>query len=680
MEPHRNRLASESSAYLLQHASNPVDWYPWGPEALDLARRLDRPILLSIGYSACHWCHVMERESFENADIARLMNQHFVCIKVDREERPDIDHLYMKALQAMTGRGGWPMTMFLTPDGRPFYAGTYFPPEDRSGMAGFPRVLLGVSRTWAEKRDEVGESADRVVSFLSDARTEPAQGMLDEAALEQVAGSLASFLDAEHGGFGRAPKFPGTMALSLMMEAELTRPDPVRRDLVRLALDQMAAGGIRDHLGGGFHRYSVDRVWLVPHFEKMLYDQALLATLYLDAAKHFVEPGYAVVAGEILDYVQREMTDERGGFYSAQDADSEGEEGRFFVWTPAEIAKVLGPEDARVFCEAYGVTEAGNFEGRNILHLPVGRSLPEDSQAAQFRRWRQRLLEARSRRVPPATDRKIVADWNGLVISAMARAGRELGRPDFVDAAERAASFVVSAMTDEAGLMHVHAGGSSRVPAFLDDYAMFGRACLDLFGIRPRPALFRTATSCADRLLSGFANEDGGFWFTGSGGETLVARTCDLHDGAVPAGNSVAAELLLRLWALTGEERYRDAGQRVLDRFLDEGLRNPYGSAHLLSVAERSRRGWRIVAIAGKDESGERLSEAARAVYDPATTVIVFDPDEEGLPSALRGKPAAAVGARAYVCEAATCSAPVERPDELVALLNIHASGVGATA
>lgn len=669
MEPHRNRLASESSAYLLQHASNPVDWYPWGDEALDLARRLDRPILLSIGYSACHWCHVMERESFENPEIARLMNEHFVCIKVDREERPDVDHVYMKALQGMTGRGGWPMTMFLTPDGRPFYAGTYFPPEDRGGMPGLPRVLLGVSRTWADKRDEVGESADRVVAFLSGDRAETGPAVFDESALEQASSTLASFMDAEHGGFGRAPKFPGTMALSLLMESELSRPDPGRRALVQLTLDRMAAGGIRDHLGGGFHRYSVDRVWLVPHFEKMLYDQALLATLYLDAGRFFRERRYASVAEEILDYVVREMTDEGGGFFSAQDADSEGEEGKFFVWTPEEIAGVLGSERAEAFCEAYGVTAAGNFEGRTILHLPVSRPLPDDLLGAGLKRSREQLLDARSRRVPPATDRKIVADWNGLMISAMARGGRALGRRDFVAAAERAAAFVGSAMIDESGLKHVHAGGSSRVPGFLDDHAFFGRACLDVFEVRPQPGLLRTAVWCADRLLAEFAGEDGGFWFTGSRGENLVARTCDLHDGAVPAGNSVAAELMLRLWSLTGEERYRRAGQGVVDRFLADALRNPYGSAHLLAVAERSRRGWRTVAVVGEPDARERLSDAARDVYDPASTVIAFDSDEDWLPAALRGKAAPPAGARAYVCEAATCSAPVGEPAELVRLL-----------
>jgi len=681
--PHRNRLASESSAYLLQHASNPVDWYPWGDEALQLARRLDRPILLSIGYSACHWCHVMERESFENPEIASLMNANFVCIKVDREERPDIDHLYMKALQGMTGRGGWPMTMFLTPDARPFYAGTYFPPEDRGGMAGFPRVLTGVSRTWAEKPDEVADSAGRVVAFLASEVDSGSQvGALDEGSLREATASLTSAMDAEHGGFGRAPKFPGTMALILLMEAEISSTDPNRHELVRRSLDRMAAGGIRDHLGGGFHRYSVDRVWLVPHFEKMLYDQALLAGLYLEASRCFRDEAYATVAAEILDYVVREMTSADGGFFSAQDADSEGEEGKFFVWTAAEIRDVLGLERAARFCEAYRVGEAGNFEGQSILHRsPLDGDLSrtvgiEDAQLeAELAADRSLLLRHRGRRVAPATDRKIVVDWNGLMISAMARGGQLLERGDLVDVAARAVTFIRSSLMDSSGLKHVHAGEVSRVPAFLDDYACFGRACLDLFAVSPRKEFLATAMECADRLLEDFLDtKAGGFYFTGARSETLVARTCDLHDGAVPAGNSVAAELLLRLWSLTGEERYRGAGQRVLDRFLGDSLRNPYGGSHLIAVAERARRGWRTVVVVGEREARDRLSAAAVAIFDPGCTVVAVDELEaDWWPAAVRGKKAPPQGAWAYVCEGSTCSLPLATPEQVRDSLRTHA-------
>jgi uncharacterized protein YyaL (SSP411 family) len=676
--PHRNRLAAESSAYLLQHAGNPVDWYPWGDEALELARRTNRPILLSIGYSACHWCHVMERECFENEAIAALMNEHFVCIKVDREERPDVDHLYMKALQGMTGRGGWPMTMFLTPDARPFYAGTYFPPEDRSGMPGFPRVLEGVARTWAEQPDDAKKAAARVVAFVADRGEGGKAGRaLSRDELLEAAGSLTSAMDPVHGGFGRAPKFPGTMALSLLMQAELESPDDSRRTLVRLSLDRMAAGGIRDHLGGGFHRYSVDQVWLVPHFEKMLYDQALLAGLYTEAARFFGAAAYRDVAVEILEYVLREMTSPEGGFYSAQDADSEGEEGKFFVWTRAEMDEVLGARRGRAFAEAYGVTDTGNFEGRTILHLLEDAPRPD---AAELAAMRKELLEHRSRRVAPATDRKIVLDWNGLLITAMARAGVAFARPDFVDAAERAAAFCRSRGSDSGGLTHVHPAGSTRVPAFLDDYAFLGRSCLDLLEARPKAVHFEGAVWCADRLLEGFLDaERGGFYFTEARGETLVARTCDLHDGAVPAGNSIAAELMLRLWALTGEERYRRAGQGVLDRFLGDALRLPYGGAHLLGVADRLRRALRTAVIVGEPAARERLSAMAREVYDPSLTVVSLEKGSESWqPEAFHGKDAPAVGAAAYVCEGSTCSLPISGEENLVRVLRERATGAAS--
>jgi len=674
----RNRLASESSTYLIQHAGNPVDWFPWGDEALGLARSLDRPILLSIGYSACHWCHVMERESFENRDIARLMNDHFVCIKVDREERPDLDQLYMKALQGMTGRGGWPMTMFLTPDARPFFAGTYFPPEDRNGMPGFPRVLLGVSKAWAEKRADVIDSAGRMVDFLAgDSSPDPGGESLAATAFVEATETLVAFLDTEHGGFGRAPKFPGTMAISLLMQEGTASGEKRVLDLVRLSLDRMAAGGIRDHLGGGFHRYSVDREWIVPHFEKMLYDQALFATLYLDASKAFRDPGYAKVAEEIFDYVVREMTSPEGGFYSAQDADSEDEEGKFFVWTREEIVAELGAERGARFCQVYGVTEHGNFEGRTILHLaraPAGQVEESPGEArgseAELAASRKALYRRRLTRVAPGTDRKIVTDWNALMISAMARAGRVLDREDIVDAAERAARFLCSTLFQDSGLRHVYAAGEARIPAFLDDYAFLGRASLDLFVVRPCAEHLETARLCCDRLLEEFLDEErGGFHFTGSRGESLIARTSDLNDGATPAGNSVAAELLLRMWSLTGEDVFRRAGEAVLDRFLAGAMKNPHGTSHLIAVAERYRGGQRTVVVVGEAAARNRLSRVAEDEYDPGCTVIAVDAEMPWHPSALRGKSEPSRGALAYVCEATSCSAPVADEHELRALL-----------
>jgi len=493
-------------------------------------------------------------------------------------------------------------------------------------------------------------------------------------------------MDREHGGFGREPKFPGSMALSLVMEAGagIEGAD----GLVRLSLDRMAAGGVRDHLGGGFHRYSVDRVWLVPHFEKMLYDQALMAVLYAEASKCFSEPAYAEVAAQVLDYVVHEMTSPDGGFFSAQDADTEGEEGKSFVWKPEEVAEVLGPEHAPLFCAAYDVAAVGNFEGASILRrirsaekLAREHGVAEALVEARLAEGRQLLLQRRRRRPAPATDRKILTDWNGLMISAMAVVGCQLGREDLVDGAERALEFLRREVLLPSGLRHVHASGVAKVPAFLDDYAFFGRASLDVLAVRPRAEYLATARWCADRLLAEFRDEGaGGFHFTAGSSERLVARSSDLHDGAVPAGNSVAAELMLRLWSLTGDEGYREAGEAVIARFGGEALRHPYGSSHLLAVANRHRRGLTTVMITGETEAGAALSAAAREAYRPGAMVIrLGTPEEEWWPSAFRGKPVPAEGARAYVCEGVTCGLPENEAKRLRATLHRGRRGITAT-
>jgi len=676
---HRNRLADEPSLYLRQHGSNPVDWYPWGEEALARARDRDQPILLSIGYSACHWCHVMERESFENEQIARQMNELFVCIKVDREERPDLDHLYMKAVQGMTGHGGWPMTVFLTPDGKPFYAGTYFPPEDRGGMPGLPRVLAGVAAAYRERREEVTASADRVAGFLRRELAPAAAAAITAEAIAGAAESLVAVMDADHGGFGQAPKFPGSMALTLLMDADASVSSTRRRDLLRLSLDRMADGGIHDHLGGGFHRYSVDRQWLVPHFEKMLYDQALLARMYADASAFFHDSSYGAVAAGILDYVLREMTSPEGGFYATQDADSEGVEGKFFVWSRDEIVDVVGAEDATLFCRVYGVTERGNFEGENILHRAVTsrqliQELGPDAAAAEatLTRCRKLLFDRRATRVAPGRDEKIVSDWNGLMISAMAAAGQRLQRPDFVQAALAAIDFVRQHLLDGGRLRHVHAQGQAKVDGFLDDYAFFGRGCLDAFAAAGRPQDLQSAQMCADVLLERFEDpQHGGFYFTAGDGEPLVARTRDLTDGAIPAGNSVAAELLLRLWELTGTEAFRRSGQAVIDAFAADALRNPYGAAHLLCIADRHRQGWISAVVVGDPAGRAPLQRCAVEDYLPALTVICLDDDadQSELPPALRDKRPISGRPTVYVCRGTSCSPPAHDPVELVALL-----------
>ncbi|MFT4570956.1 MAG: hypothetical protein ACI8TX_001559 [Hyphomicrobiaceae bacterium] len=675
----QNRLASQTSLYLQQHASNPVDWYPWGEEALERSRVEDKAILISVGYSACHWCHVMERECFENEKIAALMNDLFVCVKVDREERPDLDGLYMKALQAMTGRGGWPMTVFLSPDGRPFYAGTYFPPEDRGNMPGFGRVLLGVARAWREDRDKVLESADRVVEFLRADRETGDPTQLSKSGFLNAARGLRESMDSEWGGFGSAPKFPGSMCLDLLLAADPLEPDNNDTALVRTALDRMAWGGVYDHLGGGFHRYSVDRFWLVPHFEKMLYDQALLAPLYAQAWKRFREPLYREIALGVLEYVDREMTSPQGGYFSTQDADSEGVEGKFFVWNLSEVRQVIDDADADLFCAVYGVTEQGNFEGKTILNRVLGIDeaakrfgLEPDDVRDRLQKARGELFSHRSSRIAPGRDEKILADWNGLMIGAMATVGRLFGRGDLVKSAAKALDYLREEQMAGGRLIHSVADRKGGVGGFLDDYAFVGRGAVECFLSLGRPQDLQLAKTCADALLERFADQErGGFWFTADDAESLLTRSRDLYDGAIPSGNSVAAELLLRLWQLTGEDRYRIPGERTVDAFLSEALANPHGSAHLVGVAERHRRGYISVVVVGEGP----LVQAA--LENPAPEVSVLQVLEGGgqVPLELvRSKVTVEGSPAAYVCRGTICEAPVTDVEDLRGLLETRPS------
>jgi uncharacterized protein YyaL (SSP411 family) len=642
---HRNRLADEPSLYLRQHATNPVDWYPWGPEALERAR-------------------------LENEAIARLMNDLFVCIKVDREERPDVDAVYMKALQAMTGRGGWPMTVFLTPETRPYYAGTYFPPEDRQGMPGFARVLVGAAEAWRDRREDVETSAARVVEFLG--RGRQATGSLpalDEEKALAAAAVLEAQMDAHYGGFGDQPKFPATSCLSYLLGVNRAHPGARRQELLRTALDAMAAGGIRDHLGGGFHRYSVDRQWLVPHFEKMLYDQAQMVALYVEAWRALGEPGYRDVALEVLDYVAREMTDASGGFYSAQDADSEGVEGRYFLWSASEIRRALSREQAEAFEAIYGVTESGNFEGACILHLAMtteraARLLDCSSEELGLRlaTGRRALLELRERRVRPATDQKILADWNGLMIGAAAAAGHAFGRDDIVAMAERAVDFAERKLWSQERLFHVWTGSEARVPAFLDDYAFLGRGALETFHATGRTRYLKFARRLADRILEAFVDQDGGgFYFSSVDGEPMLARTSELHDGAVPSGNAVAVELLLRLHCVTGEQRYAEAGRGAMAALLPEALAGVHGGAHLLTIAHRVSLGLVVaVAVAGEDVVGLRdLERRVLSLHAPELALLAPADDEDLRPPVAEGKRAVDGRATLYLCRDNTCEPPI---------------------
>ena len=675
-----NRLAEETSPYLLQHADNPVDWYPWGEEALERARREGKPILLSIGYAACHWCHVMERESFEDRATADLMNDNFVSIKVDREERPDIDAIYMDAVQAMTGHGGWPLTAFLTPDGKPFYAGTYFPDEDRHGMPAFRKVLTAITDTWTNRRDEVEEQSSRVVDVIARASSigQSRETLTDEL-LSSASRALRAAFDMNWGGFGGAPKFPQPMALDFLLRRHL-RGDPDALDLVRITIDRMAAGGIHDQLAGGFHRYSTDARWLVPHFEKMLYDNALLARLYVRAWLVAGDDHYRRIASSTAEYLLREMQHPDGGFFSSQDADSEGVEGKFFVWSWDELVAVGGDAVAT----AFGATPTGNWEGTNVLWFPrpidaVAQELEIDP--AELKRNVElaagALLEIRERRVRPGTDDKVLAAWNGLAISALAEAGRAFGEPRFVDAAVRAAEFVLEKMRDHDGrLLRSWRDGRRGRPGYADDYALMADACLTLYETTFDLRWFMEARSLADELIRLFHDaERGGFFQTGSDAEDLVIRPKELYDNAVPSGNSAAADVLQRLTHLTGEPEYERAGVSAL-RLVRDGIAGaPLGFGHALGALDLYLDTVREVAVIGDPGSPETRSLAAEVTsrrYVPNHVLAVADARDDRSREAvalLLERPQIDGRPTAYVCERFTCKLPVTEPEELAAQL-----------
>lgn len=567
-----NHLANETSPYLLQHINNPVDWYPWGKEALELAKKQNKPIFLSIGYSACHWCHVMEHESFENEEIAKALNEKFVCIKVDREERPDLDQIYMNSVQMMTGRGGWPMSVFLTPDLKPFFAGTYFPPKRSRGMAGFDEVIAGVSNAWETNREAVLDTSNKLTEELGKLGNQGGGELSDEL----IAGAVAQYrqmFDSTYGGFGSAPKFPAPMGLQLLLRYWHRKRDRQALKMVTVTLDRMAAGGIYDHLGGGFARYSVDAQWLVPHFEKMLYDNSQLAATYVEAYQATGNEDYARVVRETIDYTLRDMTDADGGFYSTEDADSEGVEGKFYVWKPDELREILGDEAARTFGRVYDVTDEGNFEHANILNLPktleqhaktLGRELNDlEKELADSR---AKLFAAREKRIHPGKDDKVIVAWNGLMIDAMARAGAVLGEPRYIAAAEKAASFLLTTLRREDGrLLHTWRNGQAKLDAYLDDYANLAHGLVSLYEATFDGEHLEQAIALMQFVLDHFAdNKDGGFYYTADDHEELIVRNKDFYDNAVPSGNAMAATVLVRLGKLTGEQTYLDAAQRAM--------------------------------------------------------------------------------------------------------------------
>ncbi len=661
-----NRLAQETSPYLLQHRENPVDWYPWGEEALARAREQDRPILLSVGYSACHWCHVMERESFEDAETAAYMNEHFVNVKVDREERPDVDAIYMEAVQAISGHGGWPMTVFLDPEGVPFHAGTYFPPDESRGMPSFRMVMEAVVDAFERKREEIRERAGATRARLGAiGMLEPSPEPPEAAQLEAAVARLRSAADMERGGFGSAPKFPPASALELL----LARGE---RAIVERSLDAMAAGGIYDQLGGGFARYSVDANWLVPHFEKMLYDNALLARAYLHGWQALGHERYRRVCAETLDWMLREMRGPEGGFFSALDADSEGEEGRFYVWTPAQIREVLGA-GAEAMIEYYGVSERGNFEGANILHLPGGPgrfSVPGGRQSAPpgLDEARRALHEARAKRIWPGLDDKRLAAWNALAIGALAEAGAVLGREDYLDAARQCAEFVLAEMRDEEGrLLRTYKGGEARLNAYLEDHAFLLEALLTLYESSLEARWFERARALADEMIDRFGDpERGGFFSTSRDHEELIARRKEIGDHPIPSGNSAAALGLLRLAALTGEREYQRQAEDVFALFAKTAVQHPESFAHLLRALDFHLSPTKEVALIGSDVS--ELAAAVRSAFRPHL-VQAAGPEGSVEPALLRERPAVDGRPSAYVCEGFTCQAPVTDPKELTGLL-----------
>jgi len=657
-----NRLAQETSPYLREHANNPVDWYPWGPEALARARRENKPILLSIGYSACHWCHVMARESFEDSEIAALINRDFVAIKVDREERPDLDQVYMRAVQAMTGSGGWPMTAFLLPDATPFFAGTYFPPSDRFGMPSFRRVLAAVTDAFSNRIGEVEATATQVREYLQRPAVPLAAGSLTPALLDEASTRLARDHDPTHGGFGSAPKFPQPMLVDFLLRSHRRTGDPSVLAMAQQTLQAMAAGGMYDQLGGGFHRYSVDERWLVPHFEKMLYDNALLPRAYLDAWQLTGDAGFRRVVEETLAFVQRELLSPDGGFYSSLDADSEGEEGRFYVWTPHELELALGVDDATAVARAFDVSDAGNFDGRNILH-----PMTPDA-AAVLAGARERLLAARAGRVRPHRDEKVIAGWNGLMLRAFAEAGRVLDRPDLLSIAEANARFLLSRMRSGERMRRSYKDGRATLAGYLEDQAAVADGLLSLYEATFETRWLDEVRRLMRETLAAFWDAPrGAFFDTAADQEQLVVRPQDVTDNAIPSGTSMAVDVLLRGGRLLGEDSWIAIARSSLERLAPTAAKAPLAFGRLLAALDFELGRPVELAVIGPltDAKTRRLLDVARLRYLP-NRLLAAAPDGDGRGIPLLAERRALNGAAtAYLCEGFVCQSPTTDPAEL---------------
>ena len=686
-----NRLKDENSPYLLQHADNPVDWHPWSDEAFRIARAEDKPVLLSIGYSACHWCHVMAHESFEDAATAEMMNALFVNVKVDREERPDVDDIYMQAVQAIAGQGGWPMTVFLLPDGRPFYGGTYYPKESRYGMPSFQQLMAAVHDAYRNKRDQLEAQADNLHQALK--RDVLGIGRADDSGLtlellDEAAAKMMDAVDRVNGGFGDQPKFPNPISLEFLLRHYDRRQDGRALELVTLTLRKMAQGGIYDQVGGGFARYSVDAHWLVPHFEKMLYDNAQLSRLYLHAWQVTGDEYFRLVAEDIYDYILREMTAAEGGFFSATDADSEGVEGKFFVWTIAEAQEALAPlgEDLpralEIAIEYFGMSAEGNFEGTNILHISrppeetadeLGMTLEQLTDA--ITRIKHQLYAIRCQRIPPLLDDKVLTAWNGMMLASLAEAARVLERPDYLEAARRAGEFLLGRMVgDEGRLFRSHKDGRSKLNAYLEDYANLIDALLELYQTTFEERYFAEARRLAEVALARFKAADGGFYDTSDDHESLIVRPRNLQDNVTPSGNAMMARQLLRLSAYTGEARYDEAAREVLRKLSDAMGQYPQAFAEALNAADMVIRGLDEVAVIGdvEHEEGSKILSTLRAAFRPNVVVAWSGEDvaqHEAIPL-LSGRTMIDGRATVYVCRNFACRLPVTSAADMAAALD----------
>lgn len=676
-----NGLINETSPYLLQHAHNPVNWYPWGKEALELARQKDMPILLSIGYSSCHWCHVMERESFENEDIAQLMNENFVCIKVDREERPDLDEIYMNGVQAMTGSGGWPMTVFLTPELKPFFAGTYFPPVDMYGRPGFVTVLNSVSNFYKYERGKANDYSDQVLSVIRQMSDfESSQEPLTNGIIYKAYRQLSNSFDHAYGGFGNAPKFPQSMSLSLLMRYWQRIGDKDSLEMAEYSLQKMAQGGMYDQLGGGFHRYSVDEKWLIPHFEKMLYDNALLTKTYLEAYQITKKYLYYEVAEETLDYVLREMYNPQGGFYSAQDADSEGEEGKYYVWSLDEIKEQLG-EQAEPFISYYGITEEGNFEnGANILHI----NRPLDELAiklgVEFNKLkklinisRERLLNKREKRIKPGLDDKILTSWNALMISSMTYGYRVIKKASYLHAAVKSTEFILNELSKDGMLLRSYRNDQAKFNAYSEDYGFMINALIDLYETDFQIKWLREGIRLNDIFIREFwDNENGGFFYTGNNHEELITRSKSAYDGPIPSANSIAAMNLLRLASFTGNEDFKNKAGAILRLFMEQIEHSPSSFSQMLCALDSYLIDPKEIVVVGKkdDENTIDFIHTIHGPYIPSKILVFYDPSEhidklENFIPLLKGRTGIHQKPIVYICQNYVCKLPIDEVEVL---------------